>query len=329
MPQTRLGPGPEFDLIRRFLGEARVESGDVSVGPGDDAAVLAGGVVLSTDMSVEGIHFRREWIPSFDIGWRCAAGALSDLAAMAARPVGLLASLALSPEDAEAEGVEVMRGVEACVASVGGTLLGGDLTRSPGPIILDVTVVGRAERPALRSAGELGDELWVTGALGGAAACVRALLRGHAPSAAALERFARPIPRTREALWLAHRGVVRAMIDLSDGIAGDAAHLAAASGLGVVLEAAAIPIHQAAREAGGDPEAALLLAASGGEDYELCFSAAPGAVGPMMAEFQAATGIPLTQVGTLVAGDGVAWLQPDGSHIRRGLGGYQHFGEHA
>lgn len=321
-----LGPGPEFDLIRRFLAGVRDTGREVRVGPGDDAAVLRDGLVLSTDMSIEGVHFRREWIPSFDVGWRCAAGALSDLAAMAARPIGLLASLGLTEGDAEETGVEVMRGVEAAVAAVGGILLGGDLTRSPGPLIVDVTVVGTADPPILRSGARAGDEIWVTGELGGAAACVALLMRGETPPVDALARFARPAPRIAEALWLAERGVPRAMLDLSDGLAGDAGHIAAASGVAVVLEPGLVPVHPAARAAGGDSGDPLRLAASGGEDYELCFAAAPGAVPAIAAEFAAAFDPKLTRVGTVEAGEGVWWRAEDGSRQPVERGGYQHFG---
>lgn len=321
-----LGPGPEFDLIRRFLEGARDTGREVRVGPGDDAAVIRDGIVLSTDLSIEGVHFRREWIPSFDIGWRCAAGALSDLAAMAAHPIGLLASIAVSADDAGDAGVEVMRGVEAAVAAVGGVLLGGDLTRSPGPLVLDVTVVGQADPPILRSGGRAGDELWVTGRLGAAAACVAQLLRGESPGADALAAFARPRPRIAEAVWLAERGIPRAMLDLSDGLAGDAGHIAAASGVAAVLEAALIPIHPAVLGDAGDPARALRLGVSGGEDYELCFAGAPGAVAAHAAEFEAIFSSTLTRVGILEAGEGVWWRAGDGSLRPIEHGGYQHFG---
>ena len=156
-------------------------------------------------------------------------------------------------------------GARAAAEGVGGTLLGGDLTRSPGPVILDVTVVGEAGTPVLRSGARAGMEVWVTGELGAAALCVMLLLRGDEPSPSARRRFAAPEPRIREARWLAERGVPAAMLDLSDGLAGDAAHLAAASGVAIVLDAAAIPIHPALAAAGAKAAAAaaVLVAAVG------------------------------------------------------------------
>src|SRR5690606_36456914 len=134
----RLGPAPEFDLIRQFLArdkEAASRLGDaVQVGPGDDCAVVDG-IALSTDLSIEGIHFRREWLQPEEIGYRAAAAALSDLAAVAARPVGILCSLACAGDDAAAYGPRVMDGVRSAAADVGAALLGGDLARSPGPLL--------------------------------------------------------------------------------------------------------------------------------------------------------------------------------------------------
>src|SRR5690606_14592184 len=134
----RLGPGPEFDLIRQFLARAGATASPaadaVQVGPGDDCTVVDG-IALSTDLSVEGIHFRREWLEPEEIGYRAAAAALSDLAAVAAQPIGVLCSLACAGDDAAAYGPRVMDGVRSAAADVGAALLGGDLARSPGPLL--------------------------------------------------------------------------------------------------------------------------------------------------------------------------------------------------
>lgn len=322
-----LGPGAEFDLIRRFLARAPEPRQDVRVGPGDDAAVVVGdGIVLSTDLSVEGIHFRREWISAREIGYRAAAAALSDLAAMAARPIGVLASLAVSGTDAGDFAAAVMDGVRSAAEDQGGAVLGGDLTRSPGPVVLDVTVVGEARAPVLRSGARDGMDVWVTGALGGAALFVRQMLRGEASPPAARRRFAAPEPRVREAIWLAERGVTAAMLDLSDGLLGDATHLATASGVALVLDRAAVPIHPALRAAGLPEAEALKLAASGGEDYELCFCAATGAGEAVAADFFEEFGIAITRVGRVVSGTGVYWSGAGDDRIPASAGGFQHFG---
>jgi thiamine-monophosphate kinase len=324
---TRLGPGPEFDLIRRFLAATGSATGglggarpDVRVGPGDDCAVVVGdGIALTVDMAVEDVHFRRAWLEPGEIGYRAAAGALSDLAAVAARPVGILASVALGPGDEAEVGPALMEGVTAAAAAVGAILLGGDLTRSPGPLVVDIVAVGEAPRPVLRSGARPGDELWVTGSLGAAAAAVAAWLGGGVPADAARTAYARPSPRTAEALWLANRGLVTAMVDLSDGIAGDAGHIAAASSVRIVIEAAALPVSDVAR-AGPDP---LALAAAGGEDYELCFTAPAGSMTHSAAEFESRFGLALTRVGRVEEGEGAVVLDGAGRTVE--LEAFQHW----
>lgn len=325
-----LAPGAEFDLIRRFVPRASPARTDVRVGVGDDCAVVAGnGIALSSDMSVEGVHFRRDWLSMREIGWRAAAAALSDLAAVAARPIGVLVSLGLPAGDAGDPAVEVMEGVREAAESVGGTVLGGDVTRSPGPLVVDVTVVGEAPRPVLRSGAVPGDEVWVTGELGAAAAAVASLLRGEAPPPGARERFAHPRPRVQEARWLAGRGLLHAMVDVSDGLAGDAAHLSAAGGVAILLSPAAIPVHTAARVAARDDAEALRLALGGGEDYELCFTAPVGAVAGHSIDFEREFGVSLTCVGRVGGGSGVWWVDAHGHRAPLGFGAYQHFSEDA
>lgn len=323
---SRLGGGAEFDLIERFLARAPAGArADVRVGPGDDCAVVRGeGIALSADMFVEGVHFRREWLTPEEIGYRAAAGAFSDLAAVAARPIGVLVSLALPERDAGDMAVRLMDGVGEVAELVGATLLGGDVTRSPEGVVVDCTVVGEARRPVLRSGAAPGDSLWVTGRLGGAAHAVRSLLRGEEPHPAARERFARPVPRTREALWLEERGVLRAAVDLSDGLAGDVSHVAVASGVAALLDRGSIPVHSALASEGADE--ALRLAVSGGEDYELLFAAAEGAVERHREAFAGELGVPLTRVGRVVAGEGVFW-EVEGERHPVGAGGFQHFGD--
>ena len=326
---TRLGPGAEFDRIRSFLEAAPSTGPEVVVGPGDDAAVLTDGVTLTVDMSVEDVHFRRTWLEPREIGYRSAAGAISDLAAMAARPIGVLVSVALGADDAEAFGREAMAGATAAIVDCGGLVLGGDLTRSPGPVVLDVVAVGRATQPVLRSGARPGDEVWVTGDLGGAAAAVEAWLDDRQPPDWARRRYAQPQPRWREALWLGERSLPTAMIDLSDGIAGDAAHIAAASGVRVVVQGEALPVAGPTeagvigRDAVPNRAAAMRRAAGGGEDYELCFTAAAGAVEQYLEAFQEAFSTPLTRVGEVEKGSGAVVLDADGAAIP--VEGFQHW----
>lgn len=327
MNHIPLGEGAEFEMIRGFLRNAARDGVPVPpavrVGPGDDCAVLRGeGLALSVDMSVEGVHFQREWLQPEEIGYRAAAAALSDLAAVAAAPIGVLVSLALRPEDVELA-AQIMDGVRAAAAGQRAILLGGDNTRSTGPIVVDVVVVGNATRPVLRTGARPGDSLWVTGELGAAAAAVRSWRAGRTPEPAARLAFALPAPRTAEAAWLAGRGVIDALIDLSDGLAGDAGHIAAASGVKVIIDAASVPIHPVVHAGGaGDP---LRMALAGGEDYELCFAAPPGAVENIAEAFTETFGIALTCVGSVHAGAGVMLRQPDGSVSELRYGGFDHF----
>jgi thiamine-monophosphate kinase len=315
-----LGPGGEFDLIRRFVGSGEILHPAVRLGPGDDAAVVEGGWVLSTDLTVEDVHFRRSWIGAEEVGWRATAAALSDLAAMAAEPVGVLVSMAF-PRSGGLDVDAVQRGVRAAAASVGASVLGGDLSRSPGPLVLDLAVVGRAAEPVSRAGARPGDELWVTGRLGASAAAVLLWRAGEEPGPVLRAAFARPVPRVQAALALARAGVLRALVDLSDGLAGDAGHLAAAGGVRVTLERARIPVAEGVEAALG-PAGALEAALRGGEDYELCFAASPGSVDREALE--RAAGVALTRVGRVEAGAGV-WLEgTDGSAEPVLKGGYDH-----
>jgi thiamin-phosphate kinase len=265
-PQTHraLGAGREFDVVRALLARW----GDAASGVGDDAAVLdvpAGErLVVSTDASIEGAHFRRGWLTPEEIGWRAATSALSDLAAMAARPIGLVLALALP--DGWRDAVDGLAdGVGAAARAAGAPIVGGDLVRSR-ELGLTITVFGAARRPIGRDGARPEDALYVTGALGGPQLAVAALERGQQPEPGARARFARPAARIAEAGWLAERGA-SALVDVSDGLAADVGHLAAASGVRIVLEAATVP-----RLAG----AGIADALGGGEEYELALAAPPG-----------------------------------------------------
>lgn len=318
MTHLALGAGAEFDRIRAIAGAL----GDAAAPLGDDCAVIATGpgrVVMSTDVSVEGIHFRAAWLAPEEIGWRAAAAALSDLAAAGAECVGLLAAVSVPRDADDGQLVAVMRGVGSAVSSVGGRVLGGDLSRGPG-WSLAITVVGRSERPVSRHGARAGDGVWVTGLLGGPRAALTAWTTGGTPAPAAREAFAHPLPRLAAGRWLAAHGAT-AMIDLSDGLGADAGHLAAASGVAIEVDVAAVPASPAALELGG-AEPAALFAARGGEDYEL-LAALPAGFGDADARaFRAECGIPLTRVGQVCAGSGARLLLGGRPVEARG---YDHF----
>lgn len=289
---TTLGPGAEFDRIRevwRRLGDRLTAAGDDCALVTVDGAALA----ISTDLSVEERHFRRRWLTAEEIGWRAAAGALSDLAAVAAEPVGVMASVGAPAADAVSLLPALMEGVGEAAEGAGARVWGGDVIESDR-IVLDIVSVGRAPAPVRRSGAVAGAGLWVTGALGAPAAAVRAWMAGGTPGAAARERFAHPVPRVREAWWLREHGAT-ALIDLSDGLVGDAGHVAAASGVACVLDADRVPRHEGAD--GWED------AVSGGEEYEL-LAALPADFADAAA-FEAAFGLPLTRVGRCERGAGV------------------------
>lgn len=316
----KLGPGREFDRIRALL----LRLGSDADAIGDDCAVIPDGpgtLVVSTDLAVEGVHFRRDWLSLEEIGWRAAAAALSDLAAEGAHAVGLMASLGVPADAAVDAPAEVMGGVHAAVRAVGGRVLGGDLSRS-GQWLVEITVLGRAVRPVTRAGARPGDQLWVTGVLGGSRAALATLLRGETPATAAREVFVRPVPRIASGLALAAAGAT-AMLDLSDGLGGDAGHMAAASSLGLHVQLLQLPVAgsvlvEAARA--GVPPA--VFAALGGEDYELLVALPPSFGAREAAAVQRASGVALTQIGECRAGSGVHLLL---GKVAVTLPGFDHF----
>lgn len=318
MTQVALGGGSEFDRIRRIAAVLGKQAGPI----GDDTAAIPaadGVLVVSTDASVEGVHFRRDWLTLPEVGWRATASALSDLAAAAAAPAGITVAVVVPPDLDETGLVAVMTGVGEAAQSTGCQVLGGDLSSGPS-LALTVTVFGHARpAPMSRRGAQPGDGVYVTGALGGARAALLDWLDGETPSAAARMAFARPQPRVLAGQWLAAQGAT-AMMDVSDGLGGDAAHLAAASGIGFRITLERLPIHPSVhRVAGRRGEAFAAFAAVGGEDYELLVTLPPdfGAV----RECEPAAGVPLTRIGEVVAGAGVeATLHG----VTVALAGFQH-----
>lgn len=284
----RLSELGEFGLL------AELERRGLARGQDAEGAVLADGVVVTQDTLVEGVHFRRAWTSWRDLGWKAAAVNLSDLAALGAVPEALLVALALPADLDSAALAELYEGL--CEPGV--PVAGGDTTRAPA-LVLTVTAVGRSERVPGRAGARPGDVLVVTGPLGGAAAGLHALREGLAGFDELVARHRRPPLRLEEGRRLAR--VAHAVVDLSDGIAGDAARIAERSGCRLVLEPDRIPRAPRLDEVGDLPFWAL------GEDYELLAAVAPA---------DAATlGFPV--VGRCEQGEGV---EP------QGLAGWDSFG---
>jgi len=257
---TNLGAGAEFDAIRRMLARW----GNAAVGIGDDAATIAlprgDSLVVSVDSAVEGQHFKRTWLSPREISYRAVVAAASDLAAMAARPLGLL--IAMTVPVSWRDHLDELADGMGEAARVAGTVIRGGNLSDGAELSINTTVLGAAFAPIARSGARAGDAVYVTGRLGAPAAAIRALESNRSPGEFR-ERFARPVARIREAIWLAERGITAA-IDISDGLVADLGHLAAASGVGIDVDAARIPLFD-----GVDVD----LAVSSGEEYELIVTA--------------------------------------------------------
>jgi thiamine-monophosphate kinase len=279
-------PTGEFSLIRSFLERW----GDLAQGIGDDGAVLTvpegHKLVVSTDSAVEDVHFSRDHLTPAEIGYRAAAAALSDLAAMAAEPIGLLFAVVL-PESCQSDAEALADGVADAARAAHCPIVGGNISRG-GELSITTTVLGSAQHPLSRSGARAGDRLFVTGRLGGASEAVMAWKEGREPAAQNRMAFARPTPRIREARWLAEHGATSA-IDISDGLAADARHLAEAGKLRITIDGDAVPVAD-----GASLDAAL----SGGEDYEILFTGPSSAFG----EFTKTFNLMLTEIGAAEEG---------------------------
>ncbi len=317
------GAGMEFQLIERIRRRAAARA-DVVLGIGDDAALLAPppGLLLAvaTDTLNVDVHFPGETAAA-DIGWKSLAVNLSDLAAMGARPAW--ASLSLSMPHADIAWVDAfLDGFLELSARHGVALVGGDTTR--GPLSVCVTVHGfAAPGAALRRDGARpGDDVWVTGTLGDAAAALVQWRAGGAADDALRARLDRPMPRIEAGLALAD-GIAGAAIDVSDGLLADLGHVCAASATGAEVELAALPASPALASRFG-AEARRAVQAASGDDYELCFTA-PASRRDGIAALGARIATPMTRIGRIVAGGGVRALLPDGSEWNAPRAGHVHF----
>jgi len=325
----------EFELIERIRQRCANTREDVRLGIGDDAALLAvplgQALAVSTDTLVDGVHFPAG-TRAFDIGWKALAVNLSDLAAMGATPAW--ATLALTLPQADAGWVEAFAdGFAALAREFKLALVGGDTTQ--GPLCITVTVHGFVPEPlALRRASAReGDAVYVTGTLGDAAAGLRCLDKNDtdaerlmsAPLNAReflIERLNRPTPRVASGAVL--RGRANACIDISDGLLADLGHVCVASGVGAELELETLPASSALL-ALFDGEVRHTLQLSGGDDYELCFTASSDKA-PQLLNDLARSGCAATRIGRIVAGSGIRARDSQGHEFAPPRRGWQHFG---
>jgi thiamine-monophosphate kinase len=307
--EIALGPGAEFDVIRSMIERW----GARAVRLGDDAAELkierGDTLVVSVDAAVEGIHFRREWLTPREIAYRAVTAALSDIAAMAAKPVGILTAITLPDHWRQSLG-ELADGIADAVDAAGTVIRGGNLSDGSA-LTIATTVLGSAFKPLRRASAAPGQAVYVTGRLGGPSKALRLLASGKNPLQFK-ERLAAPVARIREAIWLADHGAV-AMVDVSDGLISDLRHLAAASDISIEIDAERVP-----RMDGVDVDDAL----TGGEEYELIV-ATPDDFDDV--EFSTRFGIPLTRIG-VTAPRGKESVSVRGAVVA-GLRGYDHFSQ--
>ena len=301
----RLRDVGEFALIERIARAARLRAGarsGVVLGIGDDAAVLRLGrgedLAVSTDALVEGVHFRWSGESPDRIGRRAMAAALSDLAAMGARPLGVTVALAAPGDLALARFDGLTRGLLAAARRFAAPLVGGNLARAR-KTSLTLTALGALPRGRMlrRAAARQGDAIFVTGTLGAAALAVAAQRRGR-------RRTQVPEPRLAAGRALAGLAGIGACIDVSDGLLADLGHVLAASGVGASLDVHRLPrprgFAAACRRLSLDP---LRLALAGGEDYELLFTVRRG--GPARSVLRRCLGVPITEIGRITRGRGV------------------------
>ena len=309
----------EHGLLARILARLPRPSPTVLVGPGDDAAVLAGSrnqrLVVTTDAVVEGVHFSRAYSRPADIGHRALAVNLSDLAAMGATPRWALLSLVLPGSTREAAVEELVDGLAALATRYGVSVIGGNITSTNGPMVVDVTAGGEVSprKWLLRSGANPGDAIYVSGAIGGAAAGLEMLRAAEAgtvnrepgtvsalpaPGSACVARYLRPEPRVRLGMAVGRNRAATAAMDLSDGLADALEQVASASGVGVRVEAGVLPIDPCAREwwtaRGADPVSAAL---SGGDDYELLFAVPRRRHGALRSAVRHVADAALTKIG--------------------------------
>lgn len=308
---TSLGEGIEFDAIRRMVER----SGPNARGIGDDAAVIGSigdrSLVVSTDTSVENVHFRRDWLTAKEIGYRATAAALSDLAAMAARPVGILVALTV-PASWRAALDGIIDGIGEAAAKSAAPILGGDTT-SGGELSLTITVLGTVRDALTRSGAKPGDRVYVTGRLGGPWSALQDLKAGREPADSNRERFAHPVPRIPESAWLEGKGATSG-IDISDGLASELEHLARASHVSIVVRLEDIPSVEGVAQSD---------AARSGEEYELVITSSS----PIdIALFRERFALDLTLIGEVTHGEPGAVVTKDGQPVSLSPG-YLHFTE--
>lgn len=319
-------PLPERELIRRIRAATRPGAAAVRNlvrGIGDDCAVLrppAGHELLvTTDFSLEGVHFRREWHSPESVGHRCLARGLSDIAAMGGTPMAAFLSLALPPELPQAWADRFLRGLLKLAKRSAVPLAGGDTAQSPAGVLADIVVVGSVPKgkAVLRSGALPGDRIYVTGAVGGSAATIALLEQGRKLRERDYPQHFAPVPRIEVGRFLRENKLASAMIDISDGLSVDLMHLCEESGVGANVEPHAIPLAEIGRP-GHDVD--LDSALHGGEDYELLFTAPRSKRIPSRI-----AGVAVSMIGLITRNPGIFLIDSSGHGVELQPRGWEHF----
>ncbi len=342
----------EFGLIDRIKNIVDTSSAELIVGIGDDAAAFRSSkdhlTLVTTDALIEGVHFDLDYFTFQQLGWRALAVNLSDIAAMGGLPKYAVFSLGL-PEKIQVESVEEFyQGAKELGDKFQTAVIGGDTTQSPDRLFVSVTVVGEVEEEKLarRSGAQVGDAVFVTGTLGGAQAGLQLLkssnippyqggIKGGVPSTAdskhgaLIEKHLTPQPRINEARFLVDNFPIHAMIDISDGLASEINHICNQSDVGAVLSADEIPIDSATQEtADFFKDKALDYALTGGEDFELLFTAPANVTDELQKKFRAKFGFECVRIGVIKnQPEGINLKTTDGKQVPILAKGYEHFGE--
>jgi thiamine-monophosphate kinase len=325
--QIRLQQNRRFACRNRDRDRDKDKS--VVTGIGDDCAVLrvpsGHELLVTTDFTIENLHFRRDWHRPELVGRRCLTRGLSDIAAMGGEPRAAFLSLAVSSDVPQKWVDRFLKGLLDLAQEFNVPLAGGDTAQSADGIVADVVVVGSVPKgkAVLRSGAKVGDQIYVTGELGGSAAALAWLVESKSAGAAYfrhLSTHSRPLARVAVGRWLRQRGMASAMIDLSDGLSTDLEHICQESHVGAEIEAAAIPRAQLGgrKKELGKKRVALELALDGGDDYELLFTSA-AAVPSRIA------GVRVTRIGRTMRSAGMRLIGTDGKTRRLEAGGWEHF----
>ena len=311
-------PLNELALIQRIRRAAQSGGKKPAVGIGDDCAVLdlprGTQTLVTTDFSLEGVHFRREWHPADSVGHRCLARGLSDIAAMGGTPHAAFLSLAL-PANLPQRWVDIIAGLLKLAKQYSVTLAGGDTAQSPHGILADIVVLGSVPqgKAVLRSGARPGDFVYVTGTLGRSIATLQQLHSGEKLKPSAHLRHFYPEPRLAVGQYLRHHNLATSMIDISDGLSTDLRHICDESGVGAIIDEIVLPVVTSERDR-------FRNALHGGEDYELLFTARPNHYVP-----ETIAGVRVTRIGGITKDRALKLWLPNGTIRPLKSGGWQHF----